>query len=108
MAGKKQNSYINVDLDWAESQLNSWREYIDANPIHLLDDRWGKKEMPRGGQTWVVTATREQQIKAIQETMVKYLQLLEIVDKLREKEVAKAEAKGSSSVPHRMQDKDDN
>jgi predicted RNA polymerase sigma factor len=103
---KKVNSYISVELDWAEAQLKTWREYIDANPMHLLEDRWGKKEMPRGGHTWVVTATREQQIKSVQETMVKYLQLLEVVDKLREKEEAKQEAKGDAAIPHRMKNGD--
>jgi hypothetical protein len=64
--------------------------------------------MPKGGHTWVVTATKEQQIKAVQETMVKYLQLLEVVDKLREKEEAKAEAKGDAGIPNRMKNKDGN
>jgi predicted RNA polymerase sigma factor len=105
---KKINSYISVELEWAENQLRSWREYVDANPLHLLEDRWGKKEMPKGGHTWVVTATREQQIKSVQETMVKYLQLLEVVDKLREKEEAKAEAKGNADIPLRMRERDGN
>lgn len=104
---KKVNSYISVELEWAEAQLRTWREYVDANPLHLIDDRWGKKEMPKGGYAWVVTGTREQQIKMVQETMAKYLQLLEIVDKLREKEEAKAEAKGNANIPHRMQNKDE-
>lgn len=106
MAKSKANSYINVELEWAESQLKSWREYVDANPLHLIEDRWGKKEMSKGGYAWVVTGTREQQIKMIQETMVKYLQLLEIVDKLREKEEAKAEAKGNGNIPLRMINKE--
>lgn len=58
--------------------------------------------MPKGGQTWVVTATAEQQIKCVQDTLTKYLQLLEVVDKLREKEESKKEARGTASVPHRM------
>jgi len=105
---KKINSYISVELDWAENQLQTWRDYVDANPLHLLEDRWGKKEMPKGGYAWVVTGTREQQIKMVQETMVKYLQLLEVVDKLREKEEAKAEAKGNADIPNRMRNKDGN
>ena len=99
---KKVNNYVTAELEWAEAQLTQWRQYIDDNPIHLLEDRWGKKEMPKGGYAWVVTATKEQQIKSVQDTMVKYLQLLEVVDKLREKEEAKAEAKGNSNIPHRM------
>ena len=98
MAVKKQNTYISAELDFAEQQLSSWREYIDANPINEIKDRWGKKEMPKGGQTWVVTATAEQQIKCVQDTLAKYLQLLEVVDKLREKEEAKIESRGKGEV----------
>ncbi len=99
----KRNNYIGVDLDFAETQLMSWREYIEANPINEIKDRWGMKEMPKGGHTWVVTATIEQQIKSVQDTMVKYLQMLEIIDKLREQEEKKKEARGGGDIPIRMQ-----
>jgi hypothetical protein len=98
----KQNSYITAELNFAEMQLKGWREYVEANPINKITDRWGIKEMPKGGQAKVVTATAEQQIKCVQDTLTKYLQLLEIVDKLREKEESKKEARGSATVPHRM------
>ncbi len=100
---KKANNYITTELDFAESSLLQWREYIEQNPIHTLEDRWGKKEMPKGGYAMVVTASREQQIKCVQDTLAKYLQLLEVVNTLREKEEAKKEARGKSTVPHRMQ-----
>ena len=102
MATKKQNNYISAELDFAEQSLQQWREYIEANPLDKIEDRWGKKEMPKGGQTWVVTATKEQQIKCAQDTLTKYLQLVEVVNKLREVEETKKEARGSASVPHRM------
>ena len=98
----KQNNYITAELDFAELQLQGWREYIEANPIPSIKDRWGIKEMPKGGQTKVVTATAEQQIKCVQDTLTKYLQLLEIVNTLREKEEQKKQARGSAVVPHRM------
>lgn len=98
----KRNNYISAELDFAESQLHTWREYIENNPIDKVDDRWGKKEMPKGGFAMVVTATQEQQIKCIQDTLTKYLSLLEVVNTLREKEEAKKEARGNSVVPHRM------
>jgi hypothetical protein len=101
MATKK-NSYISADLEFAEAQLTTWKKYIEENPIDKIEDRWGKKEMPKGGHTWVVTSTAEQQIKCVQDTMVKYLQMLEVVDKLREREDAKMEARGNVDVPHRM------
>jgi len=35
----KKNTYVSAELDWAEQQLSSWKEYVDANPLHLLKDR---------------------------------------------------------------------
>lgn len=98
----KTNSFVNAELDFAEAQLESWRKYIEANPIDTLEDRWGKKEMPKGGQTFVVVATKEQILKSIQDTMEKYLKMLEVVDKLREKEEQKAEARGSQEINGKM------
>jgi len=88
----KKNNYITAELDFSETQLEGWKRYMEANPIEEIKDRWGVKEMPKGGQTWVVTASAEAQIKCVQETMSKYLQLLEVIDKLREKEEAKVVA----------------
>ena len=102
MAAKKANSYITADLDWAEEQLKKWRGYIDKNPIDELKDRMDYKETKNGGMARTVVASIEQQIKSVQETMKNYLLLLEVVDKLREKEEAKAEAKGNTNIPHRM------
>lgn len=103
MATKKQ-TYINTELDWAEERLTEWKEYVDANPLHKLKDRIKMKETARGGAMPIVVASIEQQGKFIQETMKNYLALLEVVDKLREVEEAKKEtARGSASIPHRMQ-----
>lgn len=98
MATAKKNNFIGAELEFAEMSLLQWREYIEANPINEIKDRWGQKEMPKGGHTWVVTATAEQQIKCVQDTLAKYLQLLEIVDKLREKEEAKIETRGKAGL----------
>lgn len=99
----KKNSYISADLEFAETQLQTWREYIETNPIDKIKDRWGMKEMPKGGHTWVVTASAEQQIKCVQDTLAKYLQMLEVIDRLREVEEKKKEARGGADVPLRMQ-----
>lgn len=88
----KKNTYINTELEWAETQLASWKEYVDANPLHLLEDRIKWKETKTGGAMPMVIASIEAQGKFIQETMKNYLALLEQVDKLREKEEAKAPA----------------
>lgn len=95
----KKNNYISAELDFAELQLQQWRKYMDDNPIDEVVDRWGKKEMPKGGFTMVVTSTAEQQIKCLQDTLVKYLQLLEVVNNLREKEdLKKTSARGNTDL----------
>ncbi len=95
-------TYINTELDWAEEQLATWKQYVDANPMHMLKDRIEMKPTARGGLMPMVIASIEQQGKFIQETMKNYLALLEVVDKLREKEDVKKEARGKGEVPNRM------
>lgn len=105
----KKNSYITAELDFAEEQLSTWQAYIRANPVEHIEDRWGKKEMPKGGYAWVVTATAEQQIKCVQDTLSKYLQMLEVIDKLRAVDEAKKKtARGGHDVPESMEDESDN
>lgn len=89
MATSKKNNYINTELCWAEEQLESWKVYIDANPMHELKDRSAWKETKAGGSMPVVVATIEAQGKYLQETMKNYLSLLDVVNKLREQEEAK-------------------
>ena len=98
----KKTTYINAELDWAEQQLQSWKAYVDANPLHELKDRIEWKPTSKGGLIPMVIASIEAQGKFIQETMKNYLALLEVVEKLREKEEAKKEARGSGEVPARM------
>lgn len=103
MAAVKKTTYINTELDWAEDQLTSWKAYVNQNPLHELKDRIEWKPTAKGGVIPMVIASIEAQGKFIQETMKNYLALLEVVDKLREKEEVKKEARGSSTVPERMQ-----
>jgi hypothetical protein len=95
MAAPKKTTYINTELDWAEEQLSSWRAYVDANPMHQLKDRIEWKPTSKGGLLPMVIASIESQGKFIQETMKNYLALLEVVDKLREKEEAKVDVRGN-------------
>jgi len=94
----KSNTYINTELEWAESQLKTWRAYVDANPLHELKDRVEWKPTSKGGAIPMVIASIEQQGKFIQDTMKNYLALLEVVDKLREREEAKVKLKGDSEM----------
>lgn len=98
----RKTTFINTELEWAEEQLITWRAYVDANPLHQLKDRIEWKPTSKGGMLPMVIASIEAQGKFIQETMKNYLALLEVVDKLREKEEAKQEARGGKAIPHRM------
>lgn len=102
---QKKNNYISTELDWAEDQLSNWRQYVDDRPLHELKDRIEWKPTARGGTMPMVISSIEQQVKCIQETMVKYLQLLEVVEKLREKEEAKFISKGGANIPARMRNR---
>jgi hypothetical protein len=101
MANKKQ-TYVSAELEWAESKLAEWRAYIDANPINTLKDRIEWKPTSKGGTMPMVIASIESQIKSLRDTMKEYLALLDVVDKLREKEEAKLEARGSQEINGKM------
>ena len=101
----KKNTYVSAELDWAEQQLSSWKEYVDANPLHLLKDRIEWKPTAKGGMLPMVIASIESQGKFVQETMKNYLALLEQVDKLREKEEAKkVETRGGAELSSQAED----
>lgn len=101
----KKNNYITAELDFAEQQLASWKQYVEDHPLHEMKDRIEWKETKGGGMMPMVVATVEAQGKFIQETMVKYLALLEIVDRLREKEQVKMEARGGKEIKGGMMGK---
>ena len=103
MAVKKSN-YINTELDWAEVQLESWKAYVDAHPLHLLKDRIEWKPTAKGGVLPMVIASIENQGKFIQETMKNYLSLLEVVNNLREREEAKVETRGKVELSTQAED----
>lgn len=99
MATKKKTAYTEVELQWAEEQLASWKAYVDANPMHKLKDRIKLKETKNGGAIPMVVASIEQQGKFLQETMKNYLALLKEVEVMREKEVAKQDnVRGKQSL----------
>jgi hypothetical protein len=98
----KKLSYISAELEWAEQRLTEWRAYIDNNPINGLKDRIEWKPTAKGGTMPMVIASQESQIKSLRDTMKEYLALLEVVDRLREKEEQKAEARGSQEINGKM------
>lgn len=88
MAAKK-SVFTEAELEWAETQLLSWKAYVDNNPLHELKDRIEWKPTSKGGMLPMVIASIEAQGKFIQETMKNYLALLKEVEIMREKEEAK-------------------
>lgn len=104
MAKTTKTTYINAELDWAETQLASWKAYVDANPLHELKDRIEWKPTAKGGVIPMVIASIEAQGKFIQETMKNYLALLEVVDKLRKIEEAKVEVRGNGELSSMAED----
>lgn len=104
MATVKKTTYINTELEWAEQQLSSWKQYVDANPLHELKDRIEWKPTSKGGMLPMVIASIESQGKFVQETMKNYLALVEVVDKLREKEEAKVQVRGNGEMSDMAED----
>ena len=84
MATKKtNNSYIGMELEWLDTKASEIREYC-YQPIHKITDR------KDGGK---VIAKKEDIIKSIRETLKDYISIVEALDRLREKEAAKAPSK---------------
>lgn len=104
MAGK---NYITEDLDFAEYQIGTWKQFILDNPIDKITDRRGEKEMPNGQIVRnAIIATREQIIKTVQDTMEKYLRMMTVIQDLRCIEEAKAKtARAGLEIPARMKQK---
>lgn len=99
-------SYITDDIDFAEAQLKSWKQFILDNPVSEATDRRGEKEMPNGQIVKnAIIATRESVIKCVQDTMEKYIRLLPVIDELRTREEAKKKtARAGAVIPERMLD----
>jgi len=104
MATIKKTTYINTELDWAEEQLKSWKQYVDANPLHQLKDRIEWKPTAKGGMLPMVIASIEAQGKFVQETMKNYLALVEVVEKLRTIEENKVEVRGKGELSSMAED----
>lgn len=104
MAAKKPSIYIDAELEWAETKLLEWKQYVDSNPLHSLKDRIEWKETGKGGMLPMVIASIESQIKCLRDTMKEYLLLLSTVNQMRQADALEKEkiAKGNLSVPYRM------
>lgn len=101
----KNKIFIVDELEFLEEQALELKAYITANPLSKLEDRIHWKEMKNGGMIPTVTANKEAQRKDISQALKDYAGILEVINKLREIEERKQEARGDSDIPHRMQDK---
>jgi len=102
MAAKKQ-LLIEYELEFLEAKLEELKEYIQDNPFNALKDRMAYKETKNGGVIPTIVANKEAQRKDLTQALKDYAEILRTVDSMRNIEEAKKEARGSASVPHRMQ-----
>lgn len=85
----KPESFIGVELEWAEEQLATWKKYVSDNPFENMEDRVVFKQTAQGGQIPIIASTIESQQKNVRDTMKDYLSLLSAVDELRQREEKK-------------------
>jgi hypothetical protein len=101
----KRNNYISADLEFANTQLEKWHKYLLDNPYDEVEDRKEMQMTKTGGSYYTVVQTKEAIQKSLRETLKEYLSMLEVVEKLREKEETVKEARGTGEVPYRMKNK---
>ena len=109
MAAKKETSYISFDLDWLETKVSKLQQVLDSYDLEDLLDRRGPKELPNGRVVDGIIATKEQQMKAIIDTMERLQKMLPGLKQMRKEqdESEKAVAKGNAHIPARMQKKEE-
>jgi uncharacterized membrane protein YjdF len=103
MATQK-NKYAHVKLEWAKKQIETWMNYVDANPFDKMEDRTKFRPTKGGGMVLEVVATIEAQQKSVRETVKDYLALLEVVKKLEKEDEDNGPdtGRGGEIIPPRM------
>lgn len=100
---QKKTSNIEQELSWLEDRLQEIKADIDSQKYSEIDDRIVWLETPKGS-VQRVTATIEQQKKAVRDSLKEYTLLLSEVDKLREAEKAKLKGRGSAVLNNQMKE----
>lgn len=100
------NKYIGMDLEFAELQIESYKNWLTSNPYDQIDDR---KEMQlnkkTGGSFMTTVQTKEAIQKAHREATKDYLLLCDILEKLRAADDHKKKvARGGKDIPEAMED----
>lgn len=102
------NKYTTMNLEFAELQLSSYKNWLEANPYDKIDDR---KELQlnkkTGGSFMTTVQTKEVIQKAHREATKDYLLLCEILEKLRAADAQQKKlARGGKDIPEAMEDID--
>jgi hypothetical protein len=100
---KKTQLLIEYELDFLEEKLKELKEYIQKNPFDKLADRMAYKETKGGGLIPICVANKEAQRKDLTQALKDYAEILRTVESMRLADEAKKEARGSGTVPPRMQ-----
>lgn len=100
---KNKQLLIEYELEFLEEKLEELKKYIQANPFDTLKDRMAYKETKGGGVIPICVANKEAQRKDLTQALKDYAEILRTVESMRNAEEAKKEARGSGTVPHRMQ-----
>jgi len=96
---RKQNNYINEELEWLELKAQQMKDFVDSKPYTELTDRMSYKETRNGGSIPMVVSTIEQQMANIRATLKDYALLIEAIAKLREKEEdKKIQSRGDQDI----------
>lgn len=97
MATTKSNSYIEKELQWLESKAQEIQEYINKTKYGDIDDRIVSLIGARGAVE-TIAANIEQQQKAYRDALKEYASIIEVIDKLREKEEEKIAIRGKGEL----------
>jgi hypothetical protein len=98
MAVRKQQSYIEYELEFLEEKLIELKQYIKDNPFNNLSDRMAYKETKGGGVIPICVANKEAQRKDLTQALKDYADILRTVDAMREKQEAKVEIRGNVEI----------
>lgn len=99
---RKKQLLIEYELEFLETKLEELKSYIEANPFSSLSDRMAWKETKGGGAIPICIANKEAQRKDLTQALKDYAEILRTVEAMREKEEVKKQARGQSTIPHRM------
>jgi hypothetical protein len=108
---KSKNTYSNIgeDLIWLREKADNIKQFVNANPYHEVVDRdrvVSRTYNPDGDivdEKYTLVATIETIHKSLRDSLKELAQIMEMIDKLMEKEAAKVTARGNQEVSPRVQ-----